>query len=142
MHEHFGLMFIDLDKFKPINDNYGHAVGDLLLKEAAQRMQNCVRESDTVARVGGDEFVVLLASLTQDHDAHEVAEKIRHALNLPFEISGHTLNISSSIGIALYPAHGDNEKELVKHADLAMYYAKENGRNNVTVFHAGLKDSK
>ena len=142
MHEHFGLMFIDLDKFKPINDNYGHAVGDLLLKEAAQRMQNCVRESDTVARVGGDEFVVLLASLTQDHDAHEVAEKIRHALNLPFEISGHTLNISSSIGIALYPAHGDNEKELVKHADLAMYYAKENGRNNVTVFHEGLKDSK
>lgn len=141
-HEQFGLMFIDLDKFKPINDNYGHEAGDLLLKEAAQRMQQCVRQSDTVARIGGDEFVVLLASLKHDQDAQEVAEKIRHSLNLPFEISGHTLNISSSIGVAIYPAHGDNEKELVKHADLAMYYAKENGRNNVTVYHAGLKGSK
>jgi diguanylate cyclase (GGDEF)-like protein/PAS domain S-box-containing protein len=141
-HEHFGLMFIDLDKFKPINDNYGHEAGDLLLKEAAHRMQSCVRESDTVARIGGDEFVVLLASLKHDLDAHEVGEKIRHTLNLPFKISGNTLNISSSIGVAIYPAHGDNEKELVKNADLAMYYAKENGRNNVTVYHVGLKDSK
>lgn len=140
--EHFGLMFIDLDKFKPVNDTYGHAAGDLLLKEAAHRMQNCVRESDTVARIGGDEFVVLLASLKHDQDALEVGEKIRHALNQPFQISGNTLNISSSIGIAIYPAHGDNEKELVKNADLAMYYAKENGRNNVTVYHQGLKDSK
>jgi len=141
-HEHFGLMFIDLDKFKPVNDTFGHAVGDLLLNEAAQRMQSCVRQSDTVARIGGDEFVVLLPSLKQDQDAQEVAEKIRHALNLPFELSGHTLNISSSIGVAIYPAHGDNENELVKHADIAMYYAKENGRNNVTVYHQGLKDVK
>jgi diguanylate cyclase (GGDEF)-like protein/PAS domain S-box-containing protein len=140
--EHFGLMFIDLDKFKPVNDTYGHEAGDLLLKDAANRMQGCVRESDTVARIGGDEFVVLLASLKHDQDAHEVGEKIRHALNQPFKISGNTLNISSSIGIAIYPAHGDDEKELVKHADLAMYYAKENGRNNVTVYHQGLKDSK
>jgi len=141
-HEHFGLMFIDLDKFKPINDNYGHEAGDQLLKEAAHRMQGCVRESDTVARIGGDEFVVLLASLKRDQDAHDVGEKIRHSLNLPFKITGNTLNISSSIGVAIYPAHGDNEKELVKNADLAMYYAKENGRNNVTVYHAGLKNSK
>jgi len=140
--ERFGLMFIDLDKFKPINDNYGHEAGDLLLKEAAQRMQSCVRESDTVARIGGDEFVVLLTTVKHEQDAREVGEKIRHALNLPFKISGHILNISSSIGVAIYPAHGGNEKELVKHADLAMYYAKENGRNNVTVYHAGLKDSK
>jgi diguanylate cyclase (GGDEF)-like protein/PAS domain S-box-containing protein len=141
-HEHFGLLFIDLDKFKPINDTFGHAVGDMLLKEASQRMQNCVRESDTVARVGGDEFVVLLASLKHDNDAQDIAEKIRHSLNQPFNIAGHTLNISSSIGAALYPAHGDNEKELIKHADLAMYYAKENGRNNVTLYHDGLRDSK
>lgn len=141
-HEQFGLMFIDLDKFKPVNDTYGHAAGDLLLKETANRMQHCVRESDTVARIGGDEFVVLLASLKHDQDAHEVGEKIRHALNMPFQISGNTLNISSSIGIAIYPAHGDNEKELVKHADLAMYYAKENGRNNVTIYHQGLENSK
>ena len=141
-HQHFALMYIDLDKFKPVNDTFGHAVGDLLLNEAAQRMQNCVRQSDTVARIGGDEFVVLLGSLTSDQDAHEVGEKIRHALNLPFALSGHTLNISSSIGVAIYPAHGVNEKELVKNADLAMYYAKENGRNNVTIYHTGLKDSK
>jgi diguanylate cyclase (GGDEF)-like protein/PAS domain S-box-containing protein len=141
-HEHFALMYIDLDKFKPINDTFGHAVGDLLLCEAAQRMQSCVRQSDTVARIGGDEFVVLLPSLKQHQDAPEVAEKIRHALNLPFELSGHILHISSSIGVALYPAHGDSEKELVKHADIAMYYAKENGRNNVTLYHQGLKDVK
>lgn len=141
-NEHFGLMFIDLDKFKPINDNYGHEAGDLLLQEAARRMQGCVRESDTVARIGGDEFVVLLPSLKYDRDVHEVGEKIRHALNLPFQISGNTLNISSSIGVAIYPAHGNNEMELVKNADLAMYYAKENGRNNVTIYHQGLKDSK
>jgi diguanylate cyclase (GGDEF)-like protein/PAS domain S-box-containing protein len=140
--EHFCLMFIDLDKFKPVNDTYGHEAGDLLLKEAANRMQSCVRESDTVARIGGDEFVVLLASLKTDQDARDIGEKIRRALNLPFQISGNTLNISSSIGVAIYPAHGENEKELVKNADLAMYYAKENGRNNVTVYHAGLKDSK
>jgi diguanylate cyclase (GGDEF)-like protein/PAS domain S-box-containing protein len=141
-HEHFGLMFIDLDKFKPVNDTYGHEAGDSLLKQAAQRMQSCVRESDTVARIGGDEFVVLLASLKYDEDAQEIGEKIRHALNLPFPIAGNSLNISSSIGVAIYPAHGDNEKELIKNADLAMYYAKENGRNNVTIYHAGLKDSK
>ena len=141
-HEHFGLMYIDLDKFKPVNDTYGHEAGDALLKQAAHRMQSCVRESDTVARIGGDEFVVLLASLKYDEDAQEIGEKIRHALNLPFPIAGNKLNISSSIGVAIYPAHGDNEKELIKNADLAMYYAKENGRNNVTIYHAGLKDSK
>jgi diguanylate cyclase (GGDEF)-like protein/PAS domain S-box-containing protein len=140
--EQFAIMFIDLDKFKPINDNYGHAVGDLLLKDASQRMQSCVRESDTLARIGGDEFVVLLPSIKTEADAEEVAEKIRHALNLPFEISGHMLNISSSIGLAIYPEHGTNETDLVKNADIAMYYAKENGRNNVTFYHEGLKDTK
>lgn len=141
-HEHFALMFIDLDKFKPVNDTFGHAVGDLLLNEAAQRMQSCVRQSDTVARIGGDEFVVLLPSLKDDLDAQDVAEKIRHALNLPFELSGHTLHISSSIGVAIYPEHGVNEKELIKNADIAMYHAKENGRNNVTLYHYGLKNLK
>jgi diguanylate cyclase (GGDEF)-like protein/PAS domain S-box-containing protein len=141
-NEHFGLMYIDLDKFKPINDTYGHEGGDFVLKEAAQRMQNCIRQSDTVARLGGDEFVVLLSSLNMDQVAFDVGEKIRHALNLPFNMDSITMNISSSIGVAIYPAHGENEKELVKNADLAMYYAKENGRNNVTVYHAGLKDSK
>lgn len=141
-HEHFGLMYIDLDKFKPINDTYGHEGGDFVLQEAAQRMQNCVRQSDTVARLGGDEFVVLLSSLNTDHDAFEVGEKIRHALNQPFNMAGTIMNISSSIGVAIYPEHGEEEKTLVKNADTAMYYAKENGRNNVTIYHAGLSEHK
>ena len=128
------LMFLDLDMFKPINDTLGHNVGDLLLKEAAQRMQACVRESDTVARIGGDEFVVLLPTIEMEQDAMVVAEKIRHTLNQPFELAGHSLHISSSIGIAVYPEHGSEGKVLLKNADTAMYYAKESGRNTVKFF--------
>ncbi|MDX8399957.1 MAG: diguanylate cyclase [Gallionellaceae bacterium] len=128
------LMFLDLDKFKPINDEYGHHVGDLLLQEAAKRMQDCVRESDTVARIGGDEFVVLLPIIESQQDALLVAEKIRTALNQPFVIVGHSLNISSSTGIAIYPEHGINENTLFKNVDSAMYYAKENGRNDVAIY--------
>lgn len=132
--EKLALMFIDLDKFKPVNDKFGHDVGDLLLKEVAQRIQGCLRESDTVARVGGDEFVVLLPSVNEETDAIGVAEKIRHALNLPFDLAGHHLEISSSTGIAIYPDHGHDEHSLTKSADIAMYWAKANGRNNVQLF--------
>lgn len=132
--DHLALMFLDFDKFKPINDTLGHAIGDVLLKNAAVRMQHCMRESDTIARIGGDEFVVLLPSIDTEQDALLVAEKIRLAIEKPFEIEGHVLNISTSIGIALYPQHGENEIELSKHADLAMYHAKKNGRNRVMIF--------
>lgn len=128
------LMFIDLDEFKPVNDIYGHAVGDLLLKEVAVRIQKCMRESDTVARLGGDEFVVLLPIIEAEQDASIVAEKIRHALNQPFDLAGNRPHISSSIGIAIYPEHGSEERTLLKNADLAMYCAKENGRNMVKSF--------
>lgn len=128
---HMALMFIDLDKFKPINDSLGHHIGDLLLKEVAGRMLECMRESDTAGRVGGDEFVVLLPSVEEEDDAMAVAEKIRHALFEPFKVSGNVLNISSSIGVAVYPEHGVDEKTLLKNADVAMYYAKEEGRNRV-----------
>ena len=128
------LMFIDLDEFKPVNDTYGHAVGDLLLKEVAVRIQDCLRESDTVARMGGDEFTVLLPVIEAEQDASVVAEKIRLALNQPFELAGKNLHISSSTGIAIYPEHGSDEKALLKNADTAMYYAKESGRNAVRVF--------
>ncbi len=128
------LMFIDLDKFKPINDELGHHVGDLLLKEAAKRMQDSVRESDTVARIGGDEFVVLLPIIEMEQDAVLVADKIRGALNQPFVLVGKALNISSSTGIAVYPEHGKDETQLMKNADIAMYYAKENGRNSVRLY--------
>ena len=138
--EHLALMFLDLDKFKPVNDTYGHGVGDLLLKEVAQRIQDCLRESDTAARLGGDEFVVLLPTNEAERDASKVGEKIRHALNRPFELAGHSLQISSSIGIAVYPEHGSDEKLLVKNADTAMYHAKKNGRNNVKVYQRGMQE--
>lgn len=128
------LMFIDLDKFKPINDKYGHAVGDFLLQETAKRMVACLRDSDSVGRVGGDEFVVLLPEIASDNDAYSVAEKIRIALNQPFNMANKQLDISSCIGIAIYPEHGEELAELIKNADLAMYQAKELGGNKVSVF--------
>ncbi|QDF95583.1 hypothetical protein CJ010_02975 [Azoarcus sp. DD4] len=132
------LMFLDLDHFKPINDSFGHAVGDLLLKEAAHRMQACLRAVDTVARIGGDEFVVLLPAVGSEDDALLVAEKIRHALDQPFAIAGQTLEISSSIGVAMYPAHGSDAVGLARNADIAMYFAKGNGRNHVQLYHPAL----
>lgn len=133
------LMFIDLDKFKPVNDTYGHGVGDLLLKEVALRIQDCLRESDTAARIGGDEFVILLPAIETQQDAGRVGEKILDALNRPFMLAGHTLAISGSIGVAVYPEHGKDEKLLVKSADIAMYHAKKNGRNNVKLYQPGLQ---
>jgi diguanylate cyclase (GGDEF)-like protein/PAS domain S-box-containing protein len=126
---HSALMFLDLDKFKPVNDELGHDVGDLLLKEAAKRMRDCVRESDTVSRIGGDEFVILLPVIEAEQDAIRVAEKILYALNQPFELAGNRISISASIGIAVYPEHGSDEKGLSKNADIAMYHAKRGGRN-------------
>jgi len=128
------LILIDLDKFKPVNDTYGHSAGDLLLNAVARRMQSCVRESDTVGRIGGDEFVVLLPTIDAPEDAVEVAEKIRHALNMPFQVEGYpTLHISSSTGVAIYPDHGLDDVRLLKSADDAMYDAKKGGRNLVVI---------
>ncbi|MDO8319601.1 sensor domain-containing diguanylate cyclase [Rhodoferax sp.] len=128
------LMFIDLDKFKPVNDELGHQVGDLLLKEVAQRLLACVRrESDTVARVGGDEFVVILPELEAIQTATRVADKILAALARRFDIGAHPVHISSSIGIAFFPEQGNDEKQLMKMADAAMYQAKQNGRNQVAI---------
>ncbi len=128
------LMFIDLDKFKPVNDTYGHGVGDLLLQDVAQRMLQCLRDSDTVARIGGDEFVVLLRGANAIPETLVVAEKIRSGLDRPFLLEGHTLQISCSIGVALFPEHGTDDITLAKNADLAMYRAKESGRNQVCIF--------
>lgn len=127
------LLYIDLDRFKPVNDTHGHAVGDLLLREAAQRMRDCVRESDTVGRFGGDEFVVLLPRVEVPDDALRVAEKIRSALVAPFLVSGLSLEVSSSIGVALYPEDGRSESSLLLAADRAMYEAKRSGRDQVSL---------
>ncbi len=124
------VMFLDLDKFKPVNDILGHDVGDLLLKEVALRLRTCVpRESDTVSRLGGDEFVILLAQIDKAADAALVARKVLLALSQPFTIGPHAIDISTSIGIAAYPQHGEDVSQLLKSADIAMYYAKNDGRN-------------
>ncbi|MDH4283881.1 MAG: CHASE domain-containing protein [Gallionellaceae bacterium] len=134
------LMFIDLDEFKPINDDLGHDIGDQLLQQVAQRLQGCMRESDTAARIGGDEFLVLLPYIEMAQDALVVSEKIRLTLYQPFEVAGETLHISSSIGISIYPEHGLEEKILVKNADIAMYHAKKSGRNNVQLYQPGMQE--
>jgi len=128
---HVALLFIDLDQFKPVNDNYGHAYGDLLLKEVAKRLHSCMRESDTASRLGGDEFVALLPEVEGRDAVMIVANKILSRLSEPYEIAGHTFNISASIGAALYPEDGTDNKALMKAADMAMYGAKNQGRSNV-----------
>lgn len=128
------LLFLDLDNLKSINDVHSHHAGDALLKEVALRMSACVRESDTVGRLGGDEFVVILPGVMGDSQATQVAEKIRQALLVPINIDGTLLATSASIGIAIYPEHGQNETDLINNADVAMYEAKSSGRNQTKVF--------
>lgn len=133
------LVFVDLDRFKPVNDSLGHAVGDLLLRAVARRMQQCVREADTIGRVGGDEFEVLLPSIDDAEQALVVAEKIRQAMNQPFELTGgYVVSISSSSGVAIYPEDGEDESTLSRAADAAMYRAKALGRDNVQFYQPGL----
>jgi diguanylate cyclase (GGDEF)-like protein/hemerythrin-like metal-binding protein/PAS domain S-box-containing protein len=139
-HQKMALLFIDLDHFKPINDQHGHQTGDWLLKMVARRMLNCVRESDTVARMGGDEFVVLLAGPIDEKQVLPIAEKIHTRLHQSFETSdGTQLQIASCIGIAFYPEHGKTPKQLLKHGDQAMYQAKESGRNQIQIFTSALE---
>lgn len=118
------LLYVDLDRFKQVNDTHGHAVGDMMLQAVANRLKGCVRETDTVARIGGDEFVVLLHSIHASEDADSVAGKIRQVLAQPLRLDGHSLNIQTSIGVARYPDHGTEEKQLFRHADEEMYSAK------------------
>lgn len=127
------LLYIDLDRFKQINDTLGHPIGDLLLQEVAHRLKQCVRESDTVGRVGGDEFLVLLHDIPLPEDALVVAEKIRVALGRRYDLADQRVHISPSIGVALYPEHGDDYKQLIRYADEAMYDAKKNGGNRFQV---------
>lgn len=132
------LMFIDLDRFKIINDTLGHNIGDLLLIEASRRLQGCVRESDVVARLGGDEFVVLLDGVGAALDAASVAHKILNSLGQGYTIEGNALHSTPSIGISIFPDDGADAETLMKHADTAMYHAKERGRNNAQFFAAAM----
>lgn len=128
------VLFLDLDNFKVINDSLGHAVGDRLLQLVAQRLSACIRSSDTVSRNGGDEFVLLLAECRDSQDAAMTAHKILEALAAPYAIDQHTLQVTSSIGISVYPADATCAQALIKNADKAMYHAKQVGRNNFQFF--------
>jgi diguanylate cyclase (GGDEF)-like protein/PAS domain S-box-containing protein len=129
-----GLLYIDLDLFKHVNDTLGHAAGDALLIEASHRLTAAVRESDTVARLGGDEFAVVLAELNGALEAEEVAQRIVEAMRRPFELNEGTGRVTASIGVALFPEHGSDAEALQKHADLALYAVKESGRNAYRVY--------
>ncbi|MGV8894692.1 MAG: putative bifunctional diguanylate cyclase/phosphodiesterase [Burkholderiaceae bacterium] len=128
------VMFMDLDRFKYINDSLGHAVGDQLLQSVTRRLVACVRHSDTVSRQGGDEFVLLLSNIEHAQDAALSAQKMLDALALPHPIDRQELQIGASIGISIYPDDGRDAETLIKNADIAMYHAKENGRNNYKFF--------
>jgi diguanylate cyclase (GGDEF)-like protein/PAS domain S-box-containing protein len=124
------LLFIDLDRFKQINDSLGHQIGDRLLQVTASRLRGCLREGDVIARLGGDEFVVSLTALTDASDATLIAGKILETLREPFHVGSHELNVSASIGIGIYPADGQDLETLMHAADTAMYHAKKQGRGN------------
>lgn len=132
-HQRVGVLFIDLDGFKEVNDKLGHAMGDALLRQVAARLRGCVRESDTLGRLGGDEFLAVLDGVDAPEHALVVAERIRAALSEPFDVAKHRLSISSSIGVALCPDHGGDYQTLVRRADMAMYEAKAGGKNRVHV---------
>jgi diguanylate cyclase (GGDEF)-like protein/PAS domain S-box-containing protein len=133
-HKKLAILFLDLDHFKKINDTLGHAIGDKLLKYVAARLQTCVRESDTVARIGGDEFNILLCDLVLSEETAISAINILASFNKPFIVDGHELHVSTSIGISVYPDDSIYIDELMKNADMAMYDAKENGRNTYRFF--------
>ena len=124
------VLFLDLDRFKQVNDTLGHEAGDMLLKEVANRLESCLRESDIVARLGGDEFVVMIPELKDEIYVATVAQKILAVIARPFNLLGQEFRVTASIGISVYPCDGEDEQTLKKNADIAMYQAKEEGRNN------------
>lgn len=127
-------MFVDLDGFKSVNDTFGHDAGDSLLKEVAVRLRSCLRETDTAGRIGGDEFLLVASEINSNEDAGLIADKIIKALTLPVFTGEAKLEIGASIGIAVYPEHGNDAEILIKKADTAMYHVKKSGKNNFTFF--------
>ena len=128
------MIALDLDGFKKVNDALGHPVGDALLRVAGERLREALRDIDTLARVGGDEFVAVLPNAVDEHEIHLIGRRLISAMQLPFDIHGHTLYVSTSIGGAIYPEHGDSEVKLLAHADTAMYRAKETGKARCVIY--------
>jgi diguanylate cyclase (GGDEF)-like protein/PAS domain S-box-containing protein len=130
----FALLEVDLDRFKEVNDTFGHAAGDELLVEAARRLTSCVREADTVARLGGDEFAIILTEMTIESEAEQVAQRAVSLLAEPYHLDAGTAHVSGCVGIALYPRHAQDSEQLQRNADIALYAAKESGRNNYRMY--------
>ena len=128
------LLYLDLDRFKWVNDNLGHPAGDELLQQVSQRLRNCVRETDVVARIGGDEFLCILTEISSDAQAREAADRFVGNLRDPFSLEAGVASIGVSVGVAIYPEHGATEDSLIACADRALYLAKEAGRNGYRVF--------
>jgi diguanylate cyclase (GGDEF)-like protein/PAS domain S-box-containing protein len=139
-HVKFALLFVDIDGFKPVNDRYGHAVGDMLLQRIGKRMKQCLRELDTIARIGGDEFVAILPVVNEAEDAVSIAERLRQSIEEPFAVDNRMLAVSASIGVAVYPDDGSDEQTLQVNADNAMYRAKGRGGNAVVLSDLVLAD--
>ncbi|NUT84265.1 EAL domain-containing protein [Pseudomonas brassicacearum] len=137
-HRQLAVLFLDLDRFKQVNDTLGHDAGDQLLEEVALRLRGCLRTSDTVARLGGDEFVILLPELSDDKDVAATAQKILGAIARPFNLQGQEFRVTASVGISVFPQDGLDEQTLKKNADIAMYQAKQCGKNNFQFYSAKL----
>lgn len=135
------VMFIDLDRFKVVNDTFGHGAGDDLLQQVALRLKSCLRRCDTLSRIGGDEFTAVLPELSDRQDAMLIAQKFVDSLRLPFQLGGQPVHVSASIGVALYPTDGKSLEELVRSADMAMYHMKSNGKNGYAFFDPNLLDT-
>ncbi|MEM8780106.1 MAG: GGDEF domain-containing protein [Cyanobacteria bacterium P01_G01_bin.49] len=133
-HNQLAVIFLDLDRFKEINDTLGHAIGDKLLQSFVECLKQCIREDDLLCRLGGDEFLILLPKINNRQDAAAIAQRILNKLKFPLEIEGRPLNITSSIGIAIYPDDGQDADTLIKKADTALYQVKKQGRNNYHFF--------